>query len=298
LHFAWLPLSNFGGQILPDKLVEKQTPAGRESRGCPRWISTLLIVQPWFTSNTSSGTRYSMKLNRLIPLRWTVLVFALAAPVLPVVVQTTETVKTDYKFRLSAKGPDLTFRVTLDKGNVPKSVSVFHPGESTPFQTMENCAYSSAAEFPTDRYPDLQLLQTADFNFDGYLDLMMVGYANMPHLGNTFYCVWRWVPKEERFKELSGMNEISDPTPDPATKTIRSHRDYLGGPEVDETYTVEKDASVLLESRKRFYSSPVEGCGQYTVEVRKNGQMVKVRDEVVEPGVDEIIPCKSAKKTP
>jgi len=26
--------------------------------------------------------------------------------------------------------------------------------------------------------------------------------------------------------------------------------------------------------------------------------MVKVRDDIVEPGVDEIVPCKSAKKLP
>lgn len=223
---------------------------------------------------------------------------ALAACGIQVVAQTAVRVKTDYRFRLSEKGPDLAFRVTPDKDNVPKSVTVSHPGESKPFQTMQNCAYTSADEFPLDRYPDLQLLRTADFNFDGYLDLMMVGYANMPHLGNTFYCVWLWEPKEEKFKQLSGMNEVSDPTPEPATKTIRSHRDYVGGPEVDETYTLEKDAAVLLESRKRFYSSAVEGCGEYTVEVRKNGQVVKVRDDIVESGVDEIIPCKSVGKTP
>jgi hypothetical protein len=97
---------------------------------------------------------------------------------------------------------------------------------------------------------------------------------------------------------LSGMGELADPTPDPTTKTIHSHRDYLGGPAVDETYTIENDAVALLESRKRFYSSPVEGCGEYTVEVRKNGQLAKIRGEIVEPGVDEITPCKSAKKTP
>jgi hypothetical protein len=212
--------------------------------------------------------------------------------------QPQEKIKTEYRFRLSENGPDLLFRVVLDKDNVPKSVSVFHPGDSTPFQTMENCAYSSVEVFPTDRYPDLQLLQTADFNFDGYLDLMMVAYANIPHLGNTFYCAWLWQPKEGRFKEQQEFAGISDPTPDSATKTIRSHRDYLGGPEVDETYAWEKGELVLLESRQRFYSSEVEGCGQYTVEVRKNGELVKVRDEIVEPGVDEITPCKSAKKSP
>jgi hypothetical protein len=210
--------------------------------------------------------------------------------------QTPPRIKTDYRFRLSEHGPDLAFRVSLDKDRVPQSVSVFHPGEPTAFQTMKNCAYSSVDAFPVDRYPDLQLLQTADFNFDGYLDLMMVGYANMPHLGNTFYCIWLWDPQGKRFNELSGMGEISDPTPDTTTKTIRSHRDYLGGPEVDQTYILENNAPVLIENRQRFYSSPVEGCGEYTVEVRKNGQMVKVRDEIVEPGVDEIIPCKSAKK--
>jgi hypothetical protein len=236
--------------------------------------------------------------TRITPIRWIPLLLALAAYGPTLAAQTKAVVKTDYTFRLSEKGPELAFRVTLDKDNVPKSVSVFRSGEATPFQTMQNCAYSSAEEFPLDRYPNLQLLQTADFNFDGYLDLMMVGYANMPHLGNTFYCVWLWDPKEEKFKQLYGMDELADPTPDPTTKAIHSHRDYLGGPEVDETYTIEKDAVVLLENRKRFYSSPVEGCGEYTVEVRKNGQLVKIRDEIVEPGVDEITPCKSAKKTP
>jgi hypothetical protein len=227
-----------------------------------------------------------------------VLASALAVGCLPLVPQTPEKIKTEYTFRLSAKGPELMFRVALDKDKVPKSVAVFHAGESTPFQTMENCAYSSVEVFPTDRYPDLQLLQTADFNFDGYQDLMMVGYANSPHLGNTFYCVWLWEPNEGRFKELPGAGEISDPTPDPSMKTIHSHRDYMGGPEVDETYGWEKGELVLVESRRREYSSPVEGCGEYTVEVRKNGQMVKVRDDIVEPGVDEVIPCKATKKLP
>jgi hypothetical protein len=227
-----------------------------------------------------------------------VLLSGLAACALPLVAQTPEKIKTEYKFRLSEKGPELLFRVALDKDSVPKSVAVFRPGESAPFQTMENCAYSSVDEFPTDRYPDLQLVRVADFNFDGYLDLMMVGYANMPHLGNTFYCVWLWEPKQERFKELPGAGEISDPTPDPATKTIRSHREYMGGPEVDEIYVWEKGELVLFESRRRLYSSAVEGCGEYIVEARKNEQLVKVKDEIIEPGVDEIVPCMSAKKLP
>jgi hypothetical protein len=144
----------------------------------------------------------------------------------------------------------------------------------------------------------LQLLQTADLNFDGYLDLLMVGYANVPHLGNTFYCAWLWQPQGGRFKEVPEIGEISDPTPDPPTKTIRSHRDYLGGPEVDETYGWENGKLVLLESKQRFYSSSVEGCGEYTIEVRKNGKMEKVKDDIVESGVDEIIPCNSVKKSP
>lgn len=228
-------------------------------------------------------------------------IFLMAAPValaLPSMAQTPEKIKTECRFRLSEKGPELIFRVALDKDSVPKSVAVFRPGEAAPFQTMENCAYSSVEVFPTDRYPDLELLRTADLNFDGYQDLMMVGYANAPHLGNTFYCVWLWEPKEEKFKELPGAGEIADPTPDPATKTIRSHRDYMGGPEVDEVYAWENGALVLVESRRREYSSAVEGCGEYVVEMRKNGAMVKVRDEIVEPGVDEIISCKSAKKLP
>ncbi|HXZ13703.1 MAG TPA: hypothetical protein VEG64_15060 [Candidatus Sulfotelmatobacter sp.] len=212
--------------------------------------------------------------------------------------QSAEKIKTEYTFWLSLKGPELVFRVALDNDNVPKSVSVYRPGEAAPFQTMENCAYSSVEVFPTDRYPDLELLRTADFNFDGYQDLMLVGYANSPHLGNTFYCVWLWEPKEEKFKVLPGAGDISDPTPDPATKTIRSHRDYIGGPEVDELYAWEKGALVLVESRRREYSSAIEGCGEYVVETRKNGAMVQVRDEIVEPGVDEIVPCKSAKKLP
>jgi len=223
---------------------------------------------------------------------------ALAGWALPLAAQNPENIKTEYKFRLSEQGPDLVFRVALDKDSVPKSVSVFHAGESAPFQTMENCAYSSVEVFPTDRYPDLDLLQTADFNFDGYQDLMMVGYANAPHLGNTFYCVWLWEPEAGKFKEVQTFAGISDPTPDPATKTIRSHRDYMGGPEVDEIYVWEKGELVMVETRQREYSSSVEGCGEYTVEVRKNGQMVKVRDDIVELGVDEIIPCQSAKKTP
>lgn len=40
----------------------------------------------------------------------------------------------------------------------------------------------------------------------------------------------------------------------------------------------------------------VEGCGEYMVEIRENGQMVKKRDEIVGLGMDEILPCKSAKK--
>jgi hypothetical protein len=42
----------------------------------------------------------------------------------------------------------------------------------------------------------------------------------------------------------------------------------------------------------------VEGCGEYMVEIRENGQMVKKRDEIVGLGMDEILPCKSAKKAP
>jgi hypothetical protein len=139
-----------------------------------------------------------------------ILLSAQVACALPVVAKTPEKIKTEYRFLLSEKGPDLVFHVALDKDSVPNSVSVFRPSESKPFETMENCAYSSVEIFPTDRYPNLQLLRTADVNFDGYLDLMMVGYTNMPHLGNTFYCVWLWEPKVERFEVFP--NSLKYPT--------------------------------------------------------------------------------------
>jgi hypothetical protein len=81
-----------------------------------------------------------------------VLLSALVARPLSLVAQTPEKIKTEYKFRLTEKGPDLVFRVALDEDRVPKSVSVFHPGESTPFQTMENCARFVAA--PEMRHPN------------------------------------------------------------------------------------------------------------------------------------------------
>ncbi len=208
--------------------------------------------------------------------------------------------RTTYHFRLSEKGPELTFQVALDKDLVPESISVFRADESRPFQILQNRCKSSPGDYPNWDYPALELLRAADMEFDGYNDIELVAYGNMPHLENLFYCVWLWDPGTQRFHESSGWTDVADPKPDPMTRTIHSHRYYLGGPEIEQTYAWLEGKLTLIEVDSLFYDGPVPGCGLYTVEKRVTGELKEVQSETVDPGkhgfpLENRIPCSRTK---
>src|SRR5262245_28487532 len=66
-------------------------------------------------------------------------------------------IKTAYEARLSDRGPDLTFKVSLDEDSIPTSIAVYRAGEATPLQTLPNRCQSSKEVFPAERYPALDL---------------------------------------------------------------------------------------------------------------------------------------------
>jgi len=218
-------------------------------------------------------------------------VLALSLSCATTAAQAPTAIKTSYEARLSDRGPDLIFKVSLDEDAIPTSIAVYRMGEATPIQTLPNRCQSSKEVFPVERYPSLDLVRVVDLNFDGYGDLELVAVANSAHLGNTFYCCWLWDQTSQQFRPLTELDEVADPMPDPQTRTITSRRFYMGGPELEEIYAWIDGKLVLSESRRLYYGSSVPGCNEYVVDKRESEQMVTVRDELVEPGLQGIEPC-------
>jgi len=119
-------------------------------------------------------------------------------------------------------------------------------------------------------------LDTADFNFDGYGDLLLETAFKQ---GNTSYCIWLFDPKTKRFVASPQLSQLTNPRPDPKTKTVTSYSKGECPPCYrQETYRWSKGQLVPVREES---VAPADlglqlpgGCGWLrTVREEKNGKM-------------------------
>ncbi|MBZ5727628.1 MAG: hypothetical protein LAP87_21850 [Acidobacteriia bacterium] len=81
---------------------------------------------------------------------------------------------------------------------------------------------------------DLNLVEHADFNFDGFEDVELLQFRH-PHLGKSIFCVYLWDDKAGQFR-YEPQIPMPDPIPHPENKTITTHNEYFGGTQSDSVY--------------------------------------------------------------
>jgi hypothetical protein len=129
----------------------------------------------------------------------------------------TENVRTGrrYQCTLHTGGPVIEAALIADSAeNTIARIELRHPGESKPFQTLTE----GQDESP---YRGADFFAGRDLDNDGYLDLLLLN--SWGATGNTFYQVWRWSAKQQRFAFDSTLSSISSPSPIAGRPCVRTH---------------------------------------------------------------------------
>jgi len=166
--------------------------------------------------------------------------------------------KTEYSFSVRPGRPPLTFRVQIGESGKIGDALVFHQGEQVAFQTLASCDPQLAMELYQED-ENRNLIEHADFNFDGFEDVELLQFHHS-HLGKSIFCVFLWDDKAGRFR-YEPQIPSPDPIPHPETKTITTHNDYMDGSYGDSTYvwsgkTVLEIASKGIAHEKSSPSCP------------------------------------------
>jgi hypothetical protein len=137
---------------------------------------------------------------------------------------------------------------------------------------------------PVPRESPVGTMDTADYNFDGHGDLALETAFKQ---GNASYCIWLFDPKTKQFVASPQLSQLTNPRPDPKTKTvISSSKGGCVGCSKQETYRWSKGQ--LIPVREETVTQTDLGmstggdCGWLrTVKEEKNGKMVFVsRDQI------------------
>jgi hypothetical protein len=73
---------------------------------------------------------------------------------------------------------------------------------------------------PVPRESPVGMLDTTDYNFDGYSDLLLETAFKQ---GNASYCIWLYNPKTGRFVLSKQLSQLTNPRPDLNTHTVISY---------------------------------------------------------------------------
>jgi hypothetical protein len=166
-----------------------------------------------------------------------------------------------------------SFDYVLDTAGNIQQIKVLRNGEQV--QLLDTCTGESIP-----RQNGLGELSREDFNFDGYPDLMMK--AAIDREENSSYCIWLFNPSSQRFVLSEELSSMANPTPDPATKTVVSHKneDCAGGCYDEETYSWSNGQLVLVRDewqREDPTVGPARDCRFIRGgEKRKDGRMVPI----------------------
>jgi hypothetical protein len=138
----------------------------------------------------------------------------------------------NFTFPIQPDGKPFRFKLLLDKANNVGAVSVFHEGESLPFELFRTYVNVHLEE-PLSRYWDDNdrsiLLTHADLNFDGFEDLELLE-NDIQHLDKKRYSVYLWDNKAGLYKYSKELDELPvDPTPHPENKTLTTRDSWPSG---------------------------------------------------------------------
>jgi hypothetical protein len=186
---------------------------------------------------------------------------------------------TSYSFPVRPAGEPFRFQVQLDKTGTITGLAVFRPGDPAPSQVLPSC--EPLLLRPLDEWDeDRELVWHGDLNFDGFEDVGLWQFFH-PHLGDTHYCMYLWSEKDGRFVAAPDPPML-EPVLHPKTKTFTTHKDWMGGIWVDNTYRWNGGKLEIVESSGRGSGSDDPNC-HFTDRCEKliNGKMVTTLERPV-----------------
>jgi hypothetical protein len=133
---------------------------------------------------------------------------------------------------------------------------------------------------PVTRGERVGTFDVADFNFDGYPDLMLQVTSKK---SNYTYCVWLFDPHAQRFVASQDLSQLTNPRPDSQTRTVTSYENQgcFGTCYDKKTYVWSNGHLKLIRemtlTQDVNVSIDVGGCGYVlTRQERKHGRMLIV----------------------
>ena len=178
--------------------------------------------------------------------------------------------------------PLMTFDYALDSQGKIRQVLVYRNSQQV--QALNGCTGQAVPHGN-----GLGELGRADFNFDGYLDLMMQ-VAFDPRSENSSYCIWLYDSKTHTFALSEVLSHLTNPTPDPVSKTIVARRNILCAGRCYEQDTYRWTNGHLEPVREESLTedplvSPENVCRYvWALKKEKNSKMVEIKRERVDPG--------------
>jgi hypothetical protein len=158
-----------------------------------------------------------------------------------------------------------------------QSVLVYQNGQQV--QSLPVCTS------PLPQKPPIGTLNMADLNFDGFNDLLLQVTSKDD---NFKYCVWLYNPKTHRLDPSPQLSELTNPRPDPKTRTITTftNQNCQGACHEQKTYAWTDGqlhlTKIETQSLDQNLSVNVPGCGYIlTVQEEKNGKMEVVSKDRV-----------------
>ena len=164
----------------------------------------------------------------------------------------------NYAFPVRTGAAPLRFRVQLNPSGEVTGLSVFRSGDAAPFQNLPTCKDTITEAF-TEYEQELDLLEHADLNFDGFEDLKLM-QAYSAHLGTKVFCFYTWDNQASLFRsapDIPGPN----PVPHLENKTLTVHQDWFGGDYADSTWRWTGAKFELVEEFGRVSGSDDPKCG-------------------------------------
>jgi len=190
---------------------------------------------------------------------------------------------------------DLLVKIdSCDKDDLPDvcrgagHISVFHKGENTPFQVIDQddlwfdkVQTSYNPQLDAKRrvlYDDEYSLIVGDFNFDGEEDLAICNGHNGGY-GARSYTIYLFEKRSKKFVENKKFSDLADGVylgmffPDPEKKLLRAYWKSGVGLHAVEVYKIVNNRPVLIEETED--QATAAGYSIVTIRKRINGKWVK-----------------------
>lgn len=180
-------------------------------------------------------------------------------------------------FYIAKDLPLYTFHLIADlKFDTIKSIEVTEENKNGVIQTL-----STTAEEPA--YTLDSLFNVEDANFDGYKDIKLSSWSGAT--GNRGYNYWLFDPIKNMFVFNKDLSELSNPNPDPKTKTISTHNNggAVGCIYDDEIYKFDENGKLILVHKEEQVWADDNVSFNRTTSDLLNGKMVTTTKTVICP---------------